>query len=124
MTGDATLHELLAEPIVRLLMARDGVTEDAVQQVVRLARQRLASGQAAFDGVPHPIGAVAETAPPIEVANDLRPAAPASDRPVAYYEITGNGTILAWADGDAAWDAPGRAQAAAERVEAAHRNAA
>ena len=38
---EPTLDELLAEPIVRLLMARDGVEEETVRRVFVAARTRL-----------------------------------------------------------------------------------
>ncbi|MBO0902298.1 hypothetical protein [Jiella sonneratiae] len=35
MTGEPTLEELLAEPIARLLMARDRVDPDLLEELVR-----------------------------------------------------------------------------------------
>lgn len=41
VTREATLNEMLADPIVRLVMARDGVEEAEVRRIVRqVARAR------------------------------------------------------------------------------------
>ncbi len=48
--SEATLDEMLADEIVRLLMRRDGVSEDEVRRVMR--RPSLAEGRpGAFGGV-------------------------------------------------------------------------
>ena len=52
---EVTLEELLAEPVVRLMMARDGVLEEHVRHVAEEARQRL--------GPPLPHTPAAEHAP-------------------------------------------------------------
>ena len=43
---EATLDELLAEPIVQKVMARDGVDASAVRRIAREVRARLRGGQA------------------------------------------------------------------------------
>jgi hypothetical protein len=40
---EPSLDELLAEPAVRMVMARDRVTEDTVRTLAREARQRITS---------------------------------------------------------------------------------
>ena len=39
--GEPTLDELLADPGVRLLMAKDGVDEAALRQIARKIRERI-----------------------------------------------------------------------------------
>jgi hypothetical protein len=39
---ELTLDELLAEPVVRLLMARDGVGDDDIRRLADQAREKLA----------------------------------------------------------------------------------
>ena len=41
ISGEATLDEMLADPIVRLLMARDGLSEGSVRSAFALAAARL-----------------------------------------------------------------------------------
>ena len=43
---EATLDELLAEPIVQKVMARDGVEASAVRRLAREVRERLRGDQA------------------------------------------------------------------------------
>lgn len=40
ISGEATLDEMLADPIVRLLMAHDGVSEESVREALALAAER------------------------------------------------------------------------------------
>ena len=44
ISGELTLEDMLADPIVRLLMAHDGLTEDAVRSACEQAVRRLRSG--------------------------------------------------------------------------------
>ena len=41
ISGEPTLDEMLADPIVRLLMACDGLNEESVRDACKLAAQRL-----------------------------------------------------------------------------------
>jgi hypothetical protein len=43
---EATLDELLAEPIVQKIMARDGVEASAIRRLAREVRERLRDDQA------------------------------------------------------------------------------
>ena len=41
ISGEATLDEMLADPIVRLLMARDGLSEESIREACTRAARRL-----------------------------------------------------------------------------------
>ena len=41
LSGEPTLDDMLADPIVRILMAYDGLSEDSVRCVFRDAAKRL-----------------------------------------------------------------------------------
>ncbi len=41
LTGEPALDDMLADPIVRILMERDGLSEDSVRRVFRDAAKRL-----------------------------------------------------------------------------------
>ena len=49
LSGEASLDEMLADPIVRTLMARDGLDEEAVRRACREAVRRLRSGRQGID---------------------------------------------------------------------------
>ena len=44
MTSEPAIEEMLADPIVRLLMAHDGVREGDLRQLIRMVSCRLANG--------------------------------------------------------------------------------
>lgn len=48
LSGEPTLDDMLADPIVRILMAYDGLSEDSVRRVFEDAAKRL---RARSDGV-------------------------------------------------------------------------
>ncbi|MFV3073826.1 hypothetical protein [Niveispirillum fermenti] len=51
LLGEASLNDLLADPIARLLMDRDGVAADDVHRLMRVTAGRMASndcGRPAF----------------------------------------------------------------------------
>jgi hypothetical protein len=58
---EPTLDELLAEPAVRIVMARDRVTEDMVRKLSREARLRVTS-------TPKSVGVTAVTISPAMIA--------------------------------------------------------
>jgi hypothetical protein len=41
LCGEPTLDEMLADPIVRIVMARDGVSDETVRSVLEEAAKRL-----------------------------------------------------------------------------------
>lgn len=40
--GEPSLPEMLADPIVQVVMARDGVTRDEVEGLIRITRRKFA----------------------------------------------------------------------------------
>ncbi|HKW52071.1 MAG TPA: hypothetical protein VJO12_00145 [Stellaceae bacterium] len=52
---EPSLDELLSDPVTRLVMARDGFSDEAVRTLIKEARQRLM----ARDEVPEPAAATA-----------------------------------------------------------------
>ena len=44
-SGELSLPEMLADPIVRAVMARDGVTERDLESLIRSVRDRMAGRQ-------------------------------------------------------------------------------
>ena len=47
---EPSLDELLSDPVTRLVMARDGFSDEAVRMLIEEARQRLMAGDDAAQG--------------------------------------------------------------------------